>query len=124
MPPFNLPDKEMTPLVAFLRTLKPVHGLGLSKTTIHTTDGKTLEGLMLNQSSDDLQLQTADKRIHLLRKAGDTYREVTSQTDWPSYNGQAQRQSLQHARPDQSRAMSRAWRRSGSSRCPIPRRCR
>ncbi len=88
MPPFNLSDKEMTPLIAFLRTLKPVHGLGLPKATIHTTDGKTLEGLTLNQSSDDLQLETADHRIHLLRKAGDKYREVTSQSDWTSYNGQ------------------------------------
>ena len=61
---------------------------GLTKTTITTTDGRTLEGLALNQSTDDMQLETADHHIHLLRKAGEKYREVTSQTDWLSYNGQ------------------------------------
>jgi alcohol dehydrogenase (cytochrome c) len=54
---------------------------------IQTTDGKTLDGVVLNQSSADLQLQTDDQRIHLLRTAGDRYREVTSQVDWPTYNG-------------------------------------
>ena len=44
---------------------------------------------MLNEGFDDLQLQTADGRIHLLRMIGTRYREVTSQVDWPSYNGDA-----------------------------------
>ncbi|MGH9810248.1 MAG: pyrroloquinoline quinone-dependent dehydrogenase, partial [Terriglobia bacterium] len=36
----------------------------------------------------DLQIRTDDKRVHLLRKAdGNRYRVVTSQADWPSYNG-------------------------------------
>ena len=43
---------------------------------------------MLNQGADDLQLLGDDRKIHLLRKSGDRYRPVTSQTDWPSYNGQ------------------------------------
>ena len=30
---------------------------------------------------------TGEKQFSLLRKAGDRYRVVTSQTDWPSYNG-------------------------------------
>ena len=36
---------------------------------------------------DDLQLLTDDKRVHLLRRAGERLREVTSETDWPTYNG-------------------------------------
>src|SRR5262249_46439139 len=32
-------------------------------------------------------LRTGDERIHLLRRAGDKFREVTSETDWPNYNG-------------------------------------
>src|SRR5437762_207365 len=32
--------------------------------------------------------RTDDGRIHLRRKSGATYRAVTSQADWPSYNGQ------------------------------------
>ena len=47
--------------------------------TIQTTDGQTLEGRVLNEGMSDLQLQTDDQRIHLLRKtAGDRYRAVTS----------------------------------------------
>ena len=43
---------------------------------------------MLNRGTSDLQLLGDDRKVHLLRKAGDRYRAVTSQTDWPSYNGQ------------------------------------
>ena len=35
-----------------------------------------------------MQLLGDDRQIHLLRKNGDAYRAVTSQADWPSYNGQ------------------------------------
>ena len=51
-------------------------------------DGRQLAGLVQNQSLTDLQLLGDDRRIHLLRKIGDRYRPVTSQTDWPSYNGE------------------------------------
>ena len=34
-----------------------------------------------------MQLRTDDKRVHLLRRAGDRVREVTSEADWPTYNG-------------------------------------
>ncbi len=43
------------------------------------------------------------QRVHLLRSEGAGYREVTTQTDWPTYNGDVQRQSLQYTRPDQYR---------------------
>ena len=36
---------------------------------------------------DDLQIRTADARIHLMRRSGERFREVTSQTDWPAYDG-------------------------------------
>ena len=35
----------------------------------------------------ELALRAADKRIVLLRKQGDRYRQVTSQVDWPTYHG-------------------------------------
>jgi alcohol dehydrogenase (cytochrome c) len=55
---------------------------------VPTTDGRTLEGLVLNEGLSDLQLRTDDERIHLLRKATpDRYRVVTSQRDWPTYHG-------------------------------------
>ena len=55
---------------------------------VQTTDGKTIEGQVLSEGMQELALRTDDKQLHLLRKAaGDKYRVVTSQTDWPSYNG-------------------------------------
>src|SRR3989442_1278015 len=50
--------------------------------------GRALEGVVLNQSADDLQLLGDDRKIHLLRRSGQQYRPVTSQADWTSYNGQ------------------------------------
>ena len=55
--------------------------------TVQTTGEATLEGQVLNEGISDLQLRTDDKRIHLLRREGGRYREVTSQTDWPTYHG-------------------------------------
>ena len=57
--------------------------------TVQTTDGKTIEGQVLGEGMTDLQLRTDDKKIVLLRKDGAKFRVVTSQTDWPSYNGDA-----------------------------------
>ena len=55
---------------------------------VQTVNGATLDGLVLAESSQDLALRTADERIHLLRPVdGNQFREVTSQTDWTSYNG-------------------------------------
>jgi alcohol dehydrogenase (cytochrome c) len=87
MPGFAIPDEEMRELVRFLRSLRPRRGSVPAPATIETTDGRSLHGLVLNQGSEDLQLLSDDHRIHLLRKAGERYRPVTSQVDWPTYNG-------------------------------------
>jgi alcohol dehydrogenase (cytochrome c) len=56
--------------------------------SVQTTGGQTIEGQVLNESPQDLQLRTDDKKIVLLRKTSDDrYRVVTSQTDWPTYHG-------------------------------------
>ena len=66
------------------RTAPPV----VVRKTVQTTDGKTLEGRVLNGGMSDLQLRTDDQVVHLLRKTtGDHYRAVTSQRDWPTYHG-------------------------------------
>ena len=89
MPAFpGLTDTEMRDLIRFLRTLRPREGSGPVRTKIPLITGGSLEGLVLNQGSDDLQLLGDDRKIHLLRKSGDRYRPVTSQADWPTYNGQ------------------------------------
>ena len=41
--------------------------------TVQTTDGRTLDGQVLGEGFDDLQLRTDDKRVHLLRRAGDAF---------------------------------------------------
>jgi alcohol dehydrogenase (cytochrome c) len=88
MPPISVTDVEMEPLVRYVRTLQP-RGPRREPVieTVQTTDGKPLEGEVLGRGFDDLQLRTADSKIHLLRRAGERYREVTSSVDWPGYNG-------------------------------------
>jgi alcohol dehydrogenase (cytochrome c) len=89
MPAFAaLSDADVDALLRYLRTLRPRSGSGPARTTIALAGGGTIAGLVLNQSAVDLQLLGDDRKIHLLRKSGATYRAVTSQADWPSYNGQ------------------------------------
>ena len=52
-----------------------------------TTDGRTLEALVLGEGFDDLQLRTDDKRVHLLRATGDASGRSRPSADWPTYNG-------------------------------------
>ena len=91
MPAFDLPAPEMQALVAHLRTLVPFsRGVrpAAVRRMVTTTDGRTIEGRVLNEGFSDLQLRTDDNHIHLLRKAsGGRYRVVTSQRDWPTYHG-------------------------------------
>ena len=90
MPAFDLPAQDMANLVAHLRTLAPMSRTApaaVVRKQIQLTNGETLEGQVLNQGPLDLQLRSNDKQIHLLRKMGDRYRPVTSETDWPTYNG-------------------------------------
>jgi len=89
MPAFpNLTATESADLIRYLRTLRPREGSGPVRTKLTLADGQAIEGLVLNQSALDLQLLGDDRKLHLLRKSGDRYRAVTSQADWPSYNGQ------------------------------------
>jgi alcohol dehydrogenase (cytochrome c) len=87
MPPNITEDAELGVLVKFLRTIQrrppPV-----VRMKIQTTDGRSLEGQVTGEGFADLQLRTDDKRVHLLRRAGDRFRVVTSETNWPTYNGE------------------------------------
>jgi alcohol dehydrogenase (cytochrome c) len=90
MPSFaNVSKGESTDLIAFLRTLRPRAGTGLQQTRVTLADGSSLSGLVLNQSAGEMQMLGDDRRTHLLRETtSGRYREVTSQTGWPTYNGQ------------------------------------
>jgi mono/diheme cytochrome c family protein len=88
MPPTGVPDAEVPALIAYLRTLQRQPGEGPPPRTFHTVDGRTFDARVLGEGFTDLQVRTADGRLHLLRRApDDRVREVTSQQDWPTYNG-------------------------------------
>jgi len=93
MPAFKqLPDAEVGSLVAFLRALpagrRGRRGFQPVQMKVALTDGRALEGMAIARNSRELQLRTGDQRLHLLRKAGEQYRKVTSQADWPILHGQ------------------------------------
>jgi alcohol dehydrogenase (cytochrome c) len=90
MPAFaDIVDPERANLISFLRTLKPSEGRAAARASVTLQDGRTLEGVALNRSANGMQLLADDNRLYLLRKTdAGTYRRVTSQSDWPSYNGQ------------------------------------
>jgi alcohol dehydrogenase (cytochrome c) len=91
MPPFpDIVDQDRSNLISFLRTLKPFWGTATERASVTLEDGKSLQGTALNRSASDMQLLGDDQKLHLLRKtAHDRYRMVTSQSDWPSYNGKS-----------------------------------
>jgi alcohol dehydrogenase (cytochrome c) len=87
MPAFTLPDVPMRELIHFLRTLERPDSEPKIRGKVQTTSGDLLEGLILNQTADEMQMLTDDKQLHLLRKVNDRYRAVNSTADWPAYNG-------------------------------------
>ncbi len=105
MPPVvDIRDAEIKDLIKFLRTIqqKPESAPKVRMQAI-LVSGKVLEGEVLGQGFDDIQLLTDDKTVHLLRRvraarsasprrdkgvtAALRFREATSQVDWPTYNG-------------------------------------
>src|SRR5258708_14555710 len=89
MPPFpDVVDQNRANLISYLRTLKPFWGTAAERATVTLESGKTLQGTALNRSAQDMQMLGDDHQLYLLRKTeSGEYRVVTSQADWPSYNG-------------------------------------
>jgi alcohol dehydrogenase (cytochrome c) len=87
MPAFAIvPDPEMTVLVGLLRTLTPKEKPAAVKFPMQ--GGTQLEGFVIGMTGREVQMRTADSKIHLLRKVGANFREATSQRDWPNLHGQ------------------------------------
>ena len=83
-------DAELADLTAYLRTLQPTvrtFQRPAVRETIGLTDGKMLTGVLVGEGLEDHQIRTDDGKIHLLRRVGDRYREVTSTVDWPTFHG-------------------------------------
>jgi alcohol dehydrogenase (cytochrome c) len=89
MPAITLDDADLQPLITYLRTLRPRPvGFQPYRSKIELTSGQTLSGLVVGESFTDAQMRTDDKQIHLLRRESvGKFREVTSEVNWPSYNG-------------------------------------
>jgi alcohol dehydrogenase (cytochrome c) len=88
MPPTPMPLATRRRLIALLRGLqRDAEQVPVTRLTAHITDGRTLDGVVVNQGFADVQLRTDDGRVHLLRRDADRFRVVTSDTDWPTYNG-------------------------------------
>src|SRR5262245_13191059 len=66
MPAFaNVSAAERSDLVAFLRTLRPPSG-GPARTTVKLADGRSIAGVVLNQSDGEMQMLGDDRALHLL----------------------------------------------------------
>src|SRR5258708_5666542 len=88
MPPNLLGDAEMTALVRFLRTIEREPAPEAAPRTFkEIPGGGTIEGAVLGEGFDDLQVRTADGRVRLLRREGGGGPPVTSGPDWPAHNG-------------------------------------
>jgi alcohol dehydrogenase (cytochrome c) len=88
MPPSDVGESDTADLIKFLRTIeRRPETVPIVRLKVQTTLGKALDGQVMAQGFDDVQLMTDDKRVHLLRRAGDRMREVSSESDWPTYNG-------------------------------------
>ena len=97
MPAFNIPDEELSTLVAYLKDLAATVSPAARDPrapepragTLPLINGGTLEGTILNMSGFDAQLRTRDNRVHLLKREADAYRDlpIEPSLDWPSYNG-------------------------------------
>jgi alcohol dehydrogenase (cytochrome c) len=86
MPGFSLRDAEMKELIAFLRTLRTAPAEEPVTIRAAVEGEGMIEGSVLGQSSEELELRTG-RQISLLRKTLHGYRRVTSQADWPAYDG-------------------------------------
>jgi alcohol dehydrogenase (cytochrome c) len=90
MPPSLVEAHELPDLLKYLRgiqrrgAIEPVRRRTLR---VQTTTNAALDGQVLGEGFDELQLRTADQHVHLLRRAGNRFREVSSEADWPTYNG-------------------------------------
>jgi len=88
MPAIEVSDTDLPPLIAFVRTLRPRGGFQPYRKSFVLAGGRSLDGTVLNEGSEDAQVRADDNRIHLLRSAGSgRFREVTSETNWNTYNG-------------------------------------
>jgi alcohol dehydrogenase (cytochrome c) len=88
MPAHNIAGTSMTELIAFLRRIRPHEDFEPYALKAQLVSGPMLDGTVVAEDFESADLRTADGHLHLLRRMdGGKFREVTSQVDWTSYNG-------------------------------------
>jgi alcohol dehydrogenase (cytochrome c) len=90
MPAVDVGAREMPQLIAYLRTLQQKLSFEPYRIRAQLVDGRRLDGVVVAEGAHDVQMLSDENQLHLLRRAeGETFREVTSQSDWATYNGNA-----------------------------------
>ena len=75
MPPSEIGDGEMGDLVKFLRGIeRRPEAKPIIRTSATLMDGTRLEGVLMAQGFNDVQILSDDRRVHLLRRNGDRFR--------------------------------------------------
>ena len=122
MPAFEIPTEELAPLIAYLKelaaevspTARDPRAPQPRTGSLRLVGGGVLSGIILNESGFDAQLRAADGTVHLLRREGDEYREVTVEpyVDWSSYHGSDtanRHSSLDHINRDNVERLTAQW---------------
>ncbi len=88
MPGSNVAGNELTALIGYARLLRErSRQAPVVRETVQLTDGRTIEGEVLGQGFTDKQMRSGGKLLLLRRATDGKYREVTTNSDWPGYNG-------------------------------------
>ncbi|MFL6414418.1 MAG: PQQ-binding-like beta-propeller repeat protein [Bryobacteraceae bacterium] len=87
MPAIKVNGEETQQIINYIRTLKAEPVRPPERVNIQTVDGRNITGVLVNQTSADQQVRSDDGKLHLLRVEGAKFREVTSEKDWTTYNG-------------------------------------
>jgi alcohol dehydrogenase (cytochrome c) len=96
MPAVNIEIDDLLLVIGYLRSIAPLGAFNpdflAERRTILLDNEETLTGVILGEGFIDLQIRDDEGQIHLLRKLNSTseaiiYKKVTSNTNWPSYNG-------------------------------------
>ena len=86
----SVEDRERAISIAFLRTLRPRAGTGPQRTTVTLATADRWPASSSIRAPARCSCSATIARVHLLRETtAGRYREVTSQTGWTTYNGQA-----------------------------------
>jgi alcohol dehydrogenase (cytochrome c) len=90
MPPQAMPDAELQSLTAHLRTMRPRRFRGPQRRTVLLSDGGRMEGLVLGESSFDINVRTDDGKTHRLLRRGtsETFSPapILPKMDWKNYD--------------------------------------